>query len=198
MTRELREASVVIGAAGINGTGLSSAEKTTINNRLTTLEGVTVPSVLNDLSDVTTSGRTTGSLFRYNGTAWAPYTQPATTIAFGVPITIDGGGAVISTGYTLRGIEIPFVATITGWTIISNVTGSIVLTVSKATYAAAQTYTVISGTEKPTLSSATKNQDLSLTTWTTAVAAGDLLQVAVDSASTLTRVVLNLRMTRAI
>ena len=51
----------------------------------------------------------------------------------------------------------------------------------------------ITGSEKPTLSSAQKNQDLTLTTWTTAVSAGDILAFNVDSASTVTRVTLSIR-----
>ncbi len=120
------------------------------------------------------------------------------TITVGIPLVLDGGGAVLTTGVKLSGIEIPFAATITGWTVTADVSGSIVCTVSKATYANVPTFTAISGTEKPTLSSAQKNQDLSLTTWTTAVAAGDLLEVSIDSVATITRATLNIRMTRTV
>ena len=51
----------------------------------------------------------------------------------------------------------------------------------------------IAGTEKPTLSSVQKNQDLTLTTWTTAVAVGDILGFNVDSATTVTRVTVAIR-----
>jgi hypothetical protein len=54
----------------------------------------------------------------------------------------------------------------------------------------------IAGTEKPTLSSATKNQDLSLTTWTTlAVTEGDILIFNVESASILTQIFISLDIT---
>lgn len=54
----------------------------------------------------------------------------------------------------------------------------------------------IAGSEKPTLSSVQKNQDLTLTTWTTAIAAGDILAFNVDSVATVTRVVLTIRATK--
>jgi len=50
----------------------------------------------------------------------------------------------------------------------------------------------ITGTEKPTLSSASKNQDLTLSTWTTSITAGDWLRFNVDSASTVTRIALSI------
>ena len=53
----------------------------------------------------------------------------------------------------------------------------------------------ISGSEKPTLSAAAKAEDTSLTTWTTAVAAGDILRFNVDSVTTITRALLVLEVT---
>jgi len=105
--------------------------------------------------------------------------------AFG--ITIDGGGSAISTG-SKGYIVVPFSGTITGWTILGNASGSIVVDIKKATYAAFPTTASIAGTEKPTLASAQKNQDLTLTTWTTSVTAGDIIEFVVDSSSTVTRV----------
>lgn len=112
-----------------------------------------------------------------------------------ITFIIDGGGAAITTsskGY----LEIPFACTITGWTISADQSGSIVVDVKKCTYAGFPTTTSIAGTEKPTLSTAQKNQDLSLTTWTTAIAAGDILEFVVDSATTVTRVTVSLKVTK--
>ena len=112
---------------------------------------------------------------------------------------IDGGGSAITTGQKGH-LEIPFAGTITGWTILADQSGSIVVDVWKDTNAnfpptVAET---ITGSEKPTLATAQKNQDLTLTTWTTAIAAGDILAFNVDSASTVTRVLIALRVTRAV
>jgi hypothetical protein len=107
---------------------------------------------------------------------------------------IDGGGSAITTGQKGH-VEIPFAMTITGWTILADQSGSIVVDVWKDTYALfpPTVADTIAGTEKPTLSAVQKNQDLSLTTWTTAVAAGDILAFNVDSAATVTRVVVAIR-----
>ena len=107
---------------------------------------------------------------------------------------IDGAGTVITTGVKPY-VVIPFAMTITGWTILGNVSGSIVVDVWKDSYANFPPLVAdsIAGSEKPTLSSAQKNQDLTLSTWTTSVSAGDILVFNVDSCSTITRatIVLN-------
>jgi hypothetical protein len=50
----------------------------------------------------------------------------------------------------------------------------------------------ITASAKPTLSSAIKSRDATLTGWTTAIAAGDILGFSVSSVTTLTRVTLSL------
>lgn len=112
--------------------------------------------------------------------------------------TIDGNGAAITTG--VKGdTEVPYTGVITGWTILGDQSGSIVVDVWKDTYA---NYPptggdTITGAEKPTISAATKGQDLSLNTWVTAVTKGDTLRFNVDSCSTITRVVISIRIARS-
>ena len=113
-------------------------------------------------------------------------------------ITIDGGGSAITTG--VKGyVEIPYDGTITGWNLFADQTGSIVIDVWKDTYAnfPPTVADTIAGSEKPTLSSVQKNQDLSLSTWTTSVSAGDIIAFNVDSASTVTRVTLSINITKS-
>ena len=114
-----------------------------------------------------------------------------------ITFIINGGGSAITTGQKGH-LEIPFACTITGWTILADQSGSIVVDVWKDTYAnfPPTVADTITGTEKPTLASVQKNQDLSLTTWTTAVAAGDILAFNVDSVATVTRVTLSIRATK--
>ena len=109
--------------------------------------------------------------------------------AFDVCLIIDGGGSAITTGQKGH-LVIPVAAIITGWTILADQVGSIVVDVWKDTYAnfPPTVADTIAGTEKPTLAAAQKNQDLTLTSWITAVAAGDILAFNVDSAATVTRV----------
>jgi len=112
-------------------------------------------------------------------------------------LTIDGGGSAITTG--VKGyITIPYNGTITGWDIFGDTTGSIVVDVWKDTYAnfPPTVADTIAGSEKPTLSSAVKNQDTNLTSWTTSVTAGDIVAFNVDSAATVTRVNLIIYITK--
>ena len=138
------------------------------------------------------SSGTSGS----SGSAGTSGTSPNPLGSFG--ITIDGGGSSITTG--VKGyVEVPYSGTITGWTLVSDVVGSIVIDVWRDTYGnfPPSVADSISGSEKPTLSSSQKNQDLSLSTWTTSVTAGDIIGFKVDSASTLTRVNLAIKITKS-
>jgi len=117
------------------------------------------------------------------------------TLTDNLGIVVDGAGSVIATGS--KGYrEIPFACTINSWTILGKEAGSCVVDVKRCTYAGFPSTSSIAGTEKPTLSTAQKNQDTSLSTWTTSLASGDILEFVVDSASTVTRITLYLNVTR--
>ena len=128
-------------------------------------------------------------------------TGPAITM--GLEFVIDGGGSTISTG--VKGyVEIPFACTITEATLLADQSGSIVVDVWKCTYAqfdAGGTHPVsgdkITASAPPTISSDTKSQDSTLSGWTTAVSAGDILAFNVNSASAVQRATLSLKLTRA-
>ena len=99
-----------------------------------------------------------------------------------VGITIDGSGAAITTG--VKGyVVVPYGATITGWYLIGTPSGSLVIDVWKASGAIPTVANTIAGTEKPTLSSAQLANDTDLSSWTTGIAAGDLIGFNVDSCS---------------
>lgn len=106
----------------------------------------------------------------------------------------DPGGAVITTGVK-RKFDMPWGMRVTGWTIYSDQVGSIVLDVWKTPYASAPptVANTITGSEKPTLAAAQKNQDLTLTTWTTDIAQGDCVAVNVDSCTSIKAVSLTIR-----
>jgi len=110
-------------------------------------------------------------------------------------VVIDGGTVAPTTGS--KGFRVvPFACTITGWEILADASGSAVVDVKKGTYAGFPTTATIAGSEKPTLSGAQKNQDLTLTTWTVALAAGDILEFNLDSVATCKRVTVTLFVTR--
>jgi hypothetical protein len=151
-----------------------------------------------NVTGTTTSGivsATTISATTYNGDGKNLLGVGGGKGSFG--ITIDGGGSAITTG--VKGyITVPYNGTITGWDIFGDTTGSIVVDVWKDTYAnfPPTVADTIAGTEKPTLSSAVKNQDTNLTSWTTSVTAGDIVAFNVDSATTVTRVNLIIYITK--
>lgn len=113
---ELRNATVTIGVPGLNGTGVSGAEKTDIFDRITALEAVTVPATIDDLSDVdtTTAAPASGDLLQYDGANWVPYTPAGMTVDVALNYSIDGGGATITTGLKY-GFRTGFAGTITGY-----------------------------------------------------------------------------------
>lgn len=109
---------------------------------------------------------------------------------------IDGGGAVITTG--VKGyLEVPMACTITAVRMLADQSGSIVVDIWKDTYANYPPTDAdsITASAVPTISTATKSQDTTLTGWTTSISAGDILGFNVDSATTVTRVTLQLTVT---
>lgn len=107
---------------------------------------------------------------------------------------IDGGGAVVTSG-SKGSIVVDIDCTVLGWTILGDTVGSVVVDVRRSTYSGFPTTSSIAGSEIPTLTSAQKNQDLSLTTWTTSINAGDILEfVVTGSPLTVTRVTVSLRL----
>jgi hypothetical protein len=142
------------------------------------------------VQDLGSAAATDGQVLKADGSDGLAFEDDSVVVNF----IIDGGGSVITTGEKGQ-VELPFAMAITGWTILADQVGSIVVDVWKDTYANYPPTNAdsIAGTEKPTLSSAQNNQDLSLTTWTTDVATGDILAFEVESATTVTRVTVALR-----
>lgn len=115
----------------------------------------------------------------------------------GINFIIDGGGSAITTG--VKGyIEIPFACTINQVTMLADQSGSIVVDIWKDTYANHPPTDAdsITASAVPTITTATKSQDATLTGWTTSIAAGDILGFNVDSATTVTLVTVALKVTR--
>lgn len=121
----------------------------------------------------------------------------ANTKISSVGITIDGGGSAITTG-TKGYIQVPYACTINQVTVLADQSGSIVIDIWKDTYANYPPTDAdsITASAVPTISSATKYQDSTLTGWTTSISAGDILGFNVDSITTCTRVHLILKVTK--
>lgn len=103
-------------------------------------------------------------------------------------ITVDGAGVVLTTGTKgYRYIEQD--CTITGWDVRSDISGDIVFDVKRNGVS-------LAGTEKPTLTATTSASDLSLSTWTTSLVAGDIIEFVIDSAATISRATLTILITK--
>jgi hypothetical protein len=114
-----------------------------------------------------------------------------------ITFIIDGGGNTITTG--VKGfLEIPFGCTINRATALADQSGSIVVDVWKDTYANYPPTDAdsITASAPITISAATKSQDSTLTGWTTAITAGDILGFNVDSVTTVQRLTVALRIVR--
>ena len=116
------------------------------------------------------------------------------TIAF----IIDGAGSAITTGQKGH-LEIPFACTIQRVTMLADISGSIVVDIWKDIYANFPPADAdsITASAPPTIATAQKAQDSTLTGWTKSIAAGDILAFNVDSITTITRVTISLKVAKS-
>lgn len=114
---------------------------------------------------------------------------------------IDGAGLPITTG--VKGdAHIDFACTVTGWSLLADTAGAIVVDIwrdSYANYPPTDADAMPGSGKEPTIAaSATKAQDLSITDWTSDdIAAGDVLRFNVDSCADITRCTLALKLVRS-
>jgi hypothetical protein len=118
-----------------------------------------------------------------------------------ITFIIDGGGAAITTGQKGH-LEIPFACTLTGWTLVADVAGAIVIDVWKDTYAnfpPTDADAMPGGGKEPTIAATNqKAQDTDIADWAAvAISAGDIMAFNVDSCTTITRVTLSLKATKS-
>jgi hypothetical protein len=109
----------------------------------------------------------------------------------------DNSGAVLGTG--IQGdILIPFACTITAVTLLADQTGSMVVDLWKLGYTSfpPTVGNSICASALPTISSASKYDDTTLTGWTTAISANDTIRININSCSTITRFSLILNVSR--
>jgi len=117
---------------------------------------------------------------------------------FSVGMIIDGGGDVINTGVA-GDILIPVKATILEVWLLADQSGAIKVDLWKDTYTnfpPTDADTITAGAEPEIAASGTKDNDSTLTGWTTAVTAEDIIRVNVDSCTTITRCAVILKLKR--
>lgn len=110
-----------------------------------------------------------------------------------ITLTLDGGGVAITTGIKAD-IFMPYACTIIANTLLADQSGSIVVDIWKLAYGSypPTVANTITAAALPTITTALKSQDNTLTGWTKSVVAGDTLRFNVNSATTVTRVNLTL------
>lgn len=164
-----------------------------------TFDSVTVTALSgSDTTIMTGTAGTNGNvaIFNADGDIVDGGVAPA-TLSSSINFIIDGGGSAITTG--VKGyVQIDFDCTIDSVTLLADQTGSIVVDIWNDTYANYPPTDAdsITASAVPTISSATKSTDATLTGWTTSISAGDILGFNVDSITTCERVTLVLKVTR--
>jgi len=141
--------------------------------------------------------KTDGQLYFKNDAGVEVLLGGSTSAVSAIAFIIDGGGSTITAG--IKGdLEIPFACTINRVTMLADQSGSIVVDIWKDTYANYPPIDAdsITASAVPTITTATKSQDATLTGWTTSITAGDTLRFNVDSATTIQRVTLILKVTK--
>jgi len=111
-----------------------------------------------------------------------------------VVFIVDGGGSAITTG--LKGfIKVDFSGKILSCTLLADQTGSVVVDIWKAPYNSFPPTNLnsICGTNKPAITNGTKYIDKNLTNWIKTINKDDVLAFNIDSASTITKLTICLK-----
>lgn len=121
---------------------------------------------------------------QYDGTAWR---DAGIGVKAEISTGFDGGGSVLAVGQKVR-LPVEFDCTIVGWVLLADQSGDVELDILKdpyASYAPSGTTSIVASAP-PEISGANKNRSSTLTGWTTAVSAGDVLVLDVVSATAIT------------
>lgn len=107
---------------------------------------------------------------------------------------IDGSGYTPSLG-VWDNISVPFACTITGWTLTADQPGSAVIEVLRGTYDGYPIVSPIAGTERPTLVSQIKGENLAVQTWAKSLQQNDVVQIKLLSVASINRLNLAINLT---
>lgn len=154
--------------------------------------------VFSSLADVTTTGLNRGSRLVYVSSTYSIVPSGYA----GVGDAIDGvyyswdaqnqyetiqftmsGSPVIQGGMT-EYFYVTKDCIVVEWTLLATSSGDLSATIGNCAYADFPTFTEISGTDKPNLASAQKNQSTDLTGWTIELLSGSILRLTVDADAT--------------
>lgn len=127
----------------------------------------------------------------------------STSVTFGLTVNMGDGTNVITSSEPACAVKVPFACTVTAWEVVSvdGTSGSITVIVERAPTATPATFTEISGSSDPNLSSATNNKDTAISgDWSdVTLDADDWLRFSVSgSPSSVKRIAVALTLTRTI
>lgn len=147
------------------------------------------------VTSITAGTGLTGGTITNSGTI--SLANPNITVSVGG--SFNGGSLALSAPQTIF-TYVPFAGTITAATLIADQTGSAVVDVWKVPLASvpATSANSIAASDLPTLSSAIKETDTTLTGWTTTINAGDVIYFHLSSATTVTQLNITLSVSRAV
>lgn len=114
-------------------------------------------------------------------------------------VVMGDGVNAIASGAKLY-VRVPYACTIVRATLMADVSGAIKVDIWKDTYTnfpPTDADTITGGNEPEIAASGVKDEDTTLTSWTTALAEGDILGFNVDSATSVKRVTLELRVRKS-
>lgn len=206
MSDNLRRATFRVGQAGLNGTGLTAPEKAAITADTTALKAATY---ITQTANATLSAEqalstlATGLLKVTTGTGVlstavaADLPAHTNTITANLAYSIGDGVTVITTGNKF-GFRVAFAGTLTAKYMASDVTTTTFLDVWASTSYPPTNANSIAGGNEIAISAATLSTDASMSSWTTAFAAGTWFFFNVDSNTAAKWLGISLTLTRLV
>lgn len=172
--------------------------------QLTGVPGTFAPTAHNHvLADITDAGALAseadapidGNIYAREDGAWTNIEGLKTST---IGAVFDGQGSIVTAGSSTLPISIDFACTIISVRMFSDISTNAVVDVWVDTFTNSPPTVVdtITAADKPTLSAASKVEDLTLTGWTTSIAAGSVLIFKVDSCSAATKLHIQLKILR--
>jgi hypothetical protein len=160
------------------------------------LSGGTITGVLSTTNTIYTNN---GNSDQWNNTYSTVQTSSGSWGGGGektaIGITIDGAGSAITTG-AKGSISIPYNATFDNVTMIGDVSGLCIVDILKSDYNSYPTLSSICSTSLPTISSAIKSVNVTLSGWDKNIQSGNILKFQVLSASNITKLNLTIGATK--
>lgn len=200
ITLTVNQANITVAESQVTNLTTDLAGKQPLDATLTSLAAYNTNGIVTQTAADTFTGRTVTGTTNHinvtngNGVSGNPTLDLAPRFTDGAITFVINGGTAVTTGVKRAYTRAPFDATITGWEIVADASGSIVVDVWKDTYAnfPPTVADTITASAKPTLSSVQKNTSTTLTGWNTTVTKGDYFEINVDSVTTVAKFVLNL------